>query len=59
MTGLVGRAADPAVAAWNDRCRLDPGHGAADHLDDQRVQEAFASLAANIGPAMQNLERVA
>jgi hypothetical protein len=58
MTGLMARSAQPEVAAWTERCRLNPARGAAEHLDDPRVQEAFSSLAANIGPAMQNLERV-
>jgi hypothetical protein len=58
MTGLMGRSAVPELATWTERCRLNPARGAANHLDDPRVQDAFSSLAANVGPAMQNLERV-
>ena len=58
IAGLVARSAEPELAAWNERCRLNPARGAADHLDDPRVQEALTSVAANFGPALQNLERV-
>jgi hypothetical protein len=58
MSGLIARSAEPELAAWTERCRLNPARGAADHLDDPRVPDAFASLATNIGPAMQNLERL-
>ena len=57
MRGLMVRGADPDVSAWTERSRLNPGRGAADHLDDPRVPEAFALIGANIGGAMQNLER--
>lgn len=55
MTGLLARGMEPDLAAWTDTCRLNPARGAADHLDDPRVSDAFASIAANIGPAMRNL----
>lgn len=58
MIGLTGRAAEPDLAAWTECCRLNPARGAGGRLDDPRVQEAFASLVSNIGPAMQNLERL-
>ena len=58
IAGLVARTAEPELAAWTERCRLNPARGAAEHLDDPKVQDAFTSLAANIGTAMQNLERV-
>ena len=57
LKGLMARGGEPDLAAWNEACRLNPGRGAADHLDDPRVSEAFASLGASIGPAMSNLER--
>lgn len=59
MKGLVARSAEPDIAAWNESSRLNPGRGAADHLDDPRVPEAFASMAANFEAAMTNLERLA
>jgi hypothetical protein len=58
MTGLTMRSAEPDLAAWNEASRLNPGRGAADHMDDPRVPAAFASLGANMGPAMENLERL-
>jgi NAD(P)-binding Rossmann-like domain len=58
MAGLMARSAEPELAAWTERCRLNPARGAAEHLDDRTVQEAFTSLAANIGPAAENLGRV-
>ena len=57
MTGLMERAADPDVAAWTGRCRLDPARAALEHMDDPQVADAFASLGANLGPAIQNLSR--
>jgi hypothetical protein len=58
MAGLVARSAELELAAWTERCRLNPAHGAAERLDDPKVQEAFTSLAANFGSAIHNLERV-
>jgi hypothetical protein len=56
MTGLLARGAEPELAAWAERSRLNPASGASDHLDDPRVPAAFASLGANIGAAMSNLK---
>jgi hypothetical protein len=58
IAGLLARSAEPELAAWTEACRLNPARGAAEHLGDPRVQDAFASLGANIGPAMQNLDRI-
>jgi hypothetical protein len=58
MTGLLARSADAALATWTEQCRLNPVRGAAAHLDEPTVEAAFTSLASNIGPAMENLERV-
>jgi hypothetical protein len=58
IAGLVARSAEPDLSAWTERCRLNPAREAAEHLDDPGVQEAFTSLAANIGSAMENLEHV-
>jgi NAD(P)-binding Rossmann-like domain len=58
IAGLVARSAHPGLAAWTERCRLNPARGAAEHLDDPKVQEAFTSLAANIGSALHNLGRI-
>lgn len=58
FTGLMARAAEPDLNAWNDACRLNPARGVADHLDDPVVAAAFGALVSNIGPAMANLDRV-
>jgi hypothetical protein len=58
MNGLIARSSDPDVSAWNSSCRLDPAQAAPAHLDDPKVQEAFTSIAKNIGPALENLARV-
>ncbi len=58
LKGLMARSGEPDLAAWNEACRLNPGRGAADHLDDPRVTEAFVTLGASIEPAMKNLERL-
>ena len=59
MTGIMARAMDPHMSAWNEAARLNPTRGAADHLDDPRVPAAFATIGEHIGPAMANLERLA
>jgi len=58
LAGLMARSAEPELAAWTESCRLNPARGAAEHLDDPKVQGAFTSLAGNVGPAMQNVEQV-
>jgi hypothetical protein len=58
MSGLVARAAEADLAAWNDECRLNLGRGATDHMDDPRVPESLGSLVSNIGPALENLARL-
>jgi hypothetical protein len=58
LAGLMERSAESEIASWNERCRLNPARGAAERLDDPKVREAFTSIVANIGPAMQNLDRV-
>jgi hypothetical protein len=55
MTGLMVRAGEPDLAAWTEACRLNPARGAADHLDDPRVTDAFTTLGTHIGAAMRNL----
>jgi hypothetical protein len=59
MRGLAARGTDPEIAAWTEACRLNPGRNAAAHLDDPRVADAFTVLGANIGPALENLSRLA
>lgn len=58
MLGLTVRGMEPDIAEWNEACRLNPGRGAFDHLDDARVPSAFAVLGAQIEPAMSNLARL-
>ncbi len=55
MSGLIARSGERDLAAWNGRCRLDPGRAAGERADDPEVASAFASMAENIGPALRNL----
>jgi hypothetical protein len=57
MSGQMARSMEPDVADWDARCRLNLARGVADRMDDPRVAEAFAAIAANAFPAMENLER--
>ena len=57
MAGIAARAGEPDIGAWSEACRLNPAKGAANHLDDPRVTEAFASMGTNFGAAMENLSR--
>ena len=59
MNGLMARAAEPDLAAWSERSRLNPAGGVMDHMDDPSIGAALAVLGANIGPAMDNLGRFA
>ena len=58
MAGLMARGSEPDLAAWHEACRLNPARGAADHLDDPRVTDAFTSMGANFAAAMRNLTAV-
>jgi len=58
MTGLMVRSVDPDLSSWTEASRLNPAGGAAGHIDDPRVPAALASIGANFGPAMANLERL-
>lgn len=57
MSGQVARLQEPDLMAWHERCRLNPARGAADHLDDARVADAFASMMTNTGRALRNLKQ--
>lgn len=57
VSGLVARLQQPDLMAWNEGCRLNPARGAADHLDDPRVADAFASMMTNAGRALRNLQQ--
>jgi hypothetical protein len=58
MTGLLARAAESDLVAWNAECRLDPARAATDHLDDPQVQSAMSSIATNLEAAIRNLEQL-
>jgi hypothetical protein len=58
MEGLMVRASDPDLNAWNEACRLNPAAGAFNHVDDPRVPEAFAALGTHFMPALENLQRL-
>ena len=57
MTGLIARTSDPDMSAWTEGCRLNPGRGAADHIDDPRVEDGFAMMGTYLGAALENLAR--
>ncbi len=57
MGGLVARLREPDLMEWNEGCRLNPARGAAGHVDDERVVEAFASMMTNTGRALRNLKQ--
>lgn len=57
MSGLVARLREPDLFAWNESCRLNPAYGAANHVDDSRVADAFASVMTNTGRALRNLKQ--
>jgi hypothetical protein len=58
MTGVLARGVEADLLAWDATCRLNPARAAGEHVDDPRVQAAFASLGNHTGPAMENLERI-
>lgn len=58
MEGLMVRASDPDLNAWNEACRLNPAAGAMNRFDDPQVAEAFLALGTNFMPAMENLARL-
>ena len=55
MTGIAARSAEPDIAAWNGRCRLDPARAATGRTEDPEIAAAFDSVVANFGRAMHNL----
>jgi hypothetical protein len=57
MEGITVRGMDPDLNAWGSSARLNPASAATKHLDDPRVQQAFASIGAKLGAAMENLAR--
>ncbi|MBV9872019.1 MAG: hypothetical protein JO214_15495 [Frankiaceae bacterium] len=60
MSGLSARAADPAVGAWNETCRLNPAAGAmAKAGSDTAIGDALTTIITEIGPALENLQRLA
>ena len=58
MNGLMARSAVPELATWTEACRLNPARGAANHAGEPEVMEAFTTIGANVGPAMENLARL-
>lgn len=55
-TGLVGaaaRSARPEIAAWQNRCRLNPTAAASDHREEPEAVAARAILASSFMQALQ------
>jgi hypothetical protein len=59
LQGVTARATDADLGPWTESCPLNPARGAAAHLADPRVSAAFATIGANLFPALENLERLA
>lgn len=58
MQGIMARAMDPDVGAWNEACRLNPAAGAATKAaNDPEIADAFTTMATHIGDALSNLEQ--
>jgi hypothetical protein len=57
MRGMGARSADPEIAAWNEKCRLNPTRGAGEHLDDPTVADAMSVMGARFFDALENLQR--
>ena len=57
LSGTLARAAEPDINAWNDNTRLNAAAAARHHRDDPRVQAAFAAIGANLGAALDNLQK--
>lgn len=55
MQGLMGRMAEPDVASWTERTRLNPTAGVMSRLDDPEVGAGFTAMATHAGAAMRNL----
>ena len=55
ISGMVARTGEPDVAAWTDRCRLNPIGAASDHRDDPRVMDAYTTIFTNLEGALRNL----
>ena len=58
IEGIGARSADAEIGAWTEACRLNPGRGVADHLDDPRVADAMAVMGEHFFPAIENLQRL-
>ena len=59
LAGTLARGAEPDFAAWADSARVNPAGTAGSRRDDPDVASAFAILSEHMGPAMQNLARLA
>ncbi|HEX6489429.1 MAG TPA: FAD/NAD(P)-binding protein [Candidatus Dormibacteraeota bacterium] len=57
LTGSLARTAVSELNAWDRACRLNPLSAARQHRQDSGVVESYQLLVANLGPALENLER--
>ncbi|MFI5307302.1 MAG: hypothetical protein ACHQ53_08120 [Polyangiales bacterium] len=51
-------AAQPDIAAWLERSRLNASRGLLDHANEVRVQDAFARFRTHVKAGLQNLEKL-
>jgi hypothetical protein len=59
MIGLNARGAEPDIAAWDAASRLNVAAAVPKHMEDPRIPIAFSKLLQHLGPAMENLDRMA
>lgn len=59
LAGGAARSREPEFSAWNAGSRMNPTRGAQDRRDDPVIAKALETIAANTGPALENLARLA
>ena len=59
ISGTVARLGEADITDWNEGCRLNPGRGAMQRMSEPKVAEAFGRMMTNVGPALENLARLA
>ena len=55
---FAAHTAEPDLAAWRDRSRMNALRGLEDHLDDPRLQAAMAQMMNHLAPALENADRL-
>jgi len=58
LRSLATQTAEPDLAEWSERSRLNLTRGMADHMSDPGMQAAMALWAEHMEPALINAERL-